>query len=216
MGVVAPAEGYLAGLRDLCTRHGVVLIFDEVMTGFRVHPGGAQALYGVTPDLTCLGKVVGGGFPVGAYGGRADLMAAVAPVGPVYQAGTLSGNPVAVAAGLATLARLGPDAYLQLEARSARLAQGLLDGCRSAGVPATVNRVGSMLTLFFTEGPVRNYDEAKRADAKRYARYFHAMLERGIYLAPSAFEALFVSLAHEEADLDKTLEAHRAALKEAR
>lgn len=210
MGVVPPAPGFLAGLRELCTRHGALLMFDEVITGFRVHYGGAQALYGVTPDLTCLGKIIGGGLPVGAYGGRADLMRQVAPLGPVYQAGTLSGNPLAVAAGLATLRTLQADAgaYERLERLGARLERGVRGAAEKAGVPLTVNRVGSMLTAFFCEGPVRSYTEARRADTKRYARYFHGLRERGVYVAPSQFEAAFVSLAHTEADL---AEAERAA-----
>ncbi len=213
MGVVPPAPGFLEGLRELCTRHGAVLIFDEVITGFRVAFGGAQALYGVRPDLTCLGKIIGGGLPVGAYGGRVDLMRNVAPLGGVYQAGTLSGNPLAVAAGLATIRALSRgDAYERLEALGRRLAQGLEGGARKAGVPLTVNRVGSMLTAFFCAAPVTDYDTAKRADTARYARYFHAMLARGVYLAPSQFEAAFVSLAHTEADIDVTVKAAAEAL----
>jgi glutamate-1-semialdehyde 2,1-aminomutase len=213
MGVVPPAPGFLAGLRELCTRHGAVLIFDEVITGFRIAYGGAQALYGVRPDLTCLGKIIGGGLPVGAYGGRADLMRHVAPLGGVYQAGTLSGNPLAVAAGLATLRALAHgDAYQRLEALGRRLAEGLAAGARSAGVPLTVNRVGSMLTGFFSAGPVTDYASAKRADTQRYARFFHAMRARGVYLAPSQFEAAFVSLAHTEADIEATLKAAADAL----
>jgi len=213
MGVVPPAPGFLDGLRELCTRHGAVLIFDEVITGFRVAFGGAQALYGVRPDLTCLGKIIGGGLPVGAYGGRADLMRNVAPLGGVYQAGTLSGNPLAVAAGLATLHALSRgDVYGRLEALGRRLAQGLEAGAREAGVPLTVNRVGSMLTAFFCAAPVTDYATAKRADTTRYARSFHAMLARGVYLAPSQFEAAFVSLAHTEADIDVTVKAAAEAL----
>jgi glutamate-1-semialdehyde 2,1-aminomutase len=205
MGVVPPAPGFLAGLRELCTRHGALLIFDEVITGFRVAYGGAQERYGVAADLTCLGKIIGGGLPVGAYGGRADLMRQVAPLGGVYQAGTLSGNPLAVAAGLATLRALREDgsAYDRLEALGARLEAGLRRAADKAGVPVTINRVGSMLTGFFTEGPVRSYADARRADTARYARFFHAMLGRGVYLAPSQFEAAFVSLAHTPADLDQ-------------
>ena len=213
MGVVPPAPGFLEGLRELCTRHGAVLIFDEVITGFRVAFGGAQALYGVRPDLTCLGKIIGGGLPVGAYGGRADLMRNVAPLGGVYQAGTLSGNPLAVAAGLATLHALSHGGvYERLEVLGRRLAQGLEAGAREAGVPLTVNRVGSMLTAFFCAAPVTDYATAKRADTARYARYFHAMLARGVYLAPSQFEAAFVSLAHTEADIDATVNAAAEAL----
>lgn len=213
MGVVPPAPGFLEGLRELCTRHGAVLIFDEVITGFRVARGGAQALYGVTPDLTCLGKIIGGGLPVGAYGGRADLMDNVAPLGGVYQAGTLSGNPLAVAAGLATIKALSSGTvYDRLEALGARLAQGLLAGARRAGVPLAVNRVGSMLTGFFCDGPVTDYASAKRADTQRYARYFHALRGRGVYMAPSQFEAAFVSLAHTDADIDATVKAASDAL----
>jgi glutamate-1-semialdehyde 2,1-aminomutase len=204
MGVVPPAPGFLAGLRELCTRHGALLIFDEVITGFRVAYGGAQERYGVQADLTCLGKIIGGGLPVGAYGGRADLMRHVAPLGGVYQAGTLSGNPLAVAAGLATLQALREDrdAYERLERLGAQLEAGFRRAADKAGVPLTVNRVGSMLTGFFTDGPVRNYADARRADTARYGRFFHGLLERGVYLAPSQFEAAFVSLAHTPADLD--------------
>jgi glutamate-1-semialdehyde 2,1-aminomutase len=213
MGVVPPAPGFLAGLRDLTAHHGALLIFDEVITGFRVAYGGAQMLYGVTPDLTCLGKIIGGGLPVGAYGGRRDLMAHVAPLGRVYQAGTLSGNPLAVAAGLATLKALqDPSAYRRLEALGARLQAGLEAAAREAGVPLTVNRVGSMLTGFFTEGPVTDFASAKRSDTARYAKFFHAMLGRGVFLAASQFEAAFVSLAHSEADIDTAAQAARQAL----
>jgi glutamate-1-semialdehyde 2,1-aminomutase len=213
MGVVPPAPGFLAGLRELCTRHGALLIFDEVITGFRVAYGGAQALYGVRADLTCLGKIIGGGLPVGAYGGRRDVMAHVAPLGGVYQAGTLSGNPLAVAAGLATLRALREgDPYGRLEWAGARLERGLRTAAEKVGIPLTVNRVGSMLTGFFTDGPVVDYASARRADTARYARYFHAMLSRGVYLAPSQFEAAFVSLAHTEADLAAAEAAAAAAL----
>jgi len=210
MGVVAPAPGFLEGLREVTARHGSVLIFDEVITGFRVAYGGAQARYGVRPDLTCLGKIIGGGLPVGAYGGRRDLMAHVAPLGGVYQAGTLSGNPLAVAAGLATLRALREgDPYARLERLGARLEAGLRAAADKAGLPVTVNRVGSMLTAFFTDGPVTDYASARRSDTARYGRYFHAMLERGVFLAASQFEAAFVSLAHGEADID---DAARAAM----
>jgi glutamate-1-semialdehyde 2,1-aminomutase len=213
MGVIPPAPGFLEGLRELTSRHGAVLIFDEVITGFRVARGGAQALYRVRPDLTCLGKIIGGGLPVGAYGGRADLMRHVAPLGGVYQAGTLSGNPLAVAAGLATVRALGaPGVYDRLEALGDRLARGLSDGARRAGIPLTVNRVGSMLTGFFCAGPVTDYASAKRADTERYARFFHALCARGVYVAPSQFEAAFVSLAHTEADIDETVKASADAL----
>ena len=213
MGVVPPVPGFLGGLREVTTRHGALLIFDEVITGFRVAYGGAQTLYGVTPDLTCLGKIIGGGLPVGAYGGRRDLMAHVAPLGGVYQAGTLSGNPLAVAAGLATLRALqDPSAYRRLEALGARLQAGLEAAAREAGVPLTVNRIGSMLTGFFTEGPVTDFASAKRSDTARYAKFFHAMLARGVFLAASQFEAAFVSLAHSEADIETAAAAAREAL----
>jgi glutamate-1-semialdehyde 2,1-aminomutase len=213
MGVVPPVPGFLEGLRALCTRTGAILIFDEVITGFRVAYGGAQSRYGVRPDLTCLGKIIGGGLPVGAYGGRRDLMSTVAPLGGVYQAGTLSGNPLAVAAGLAAIHALGQgDPYARLETLGARLAAGLVAAAQAARVPLTVNRVGSMLTAFFCDGPVTNYASARRADRDRYARFFHAMLERGVYLAPSQFEAAFVSLAHTEADVDAAAAAARESL----
>ena len=214
MGVVPPAPGYLQGLRDLCTRHGALLLFDEVITGFRVGPGGAQARYGVRPDLTCLGKIIGGGLPVGAYGGRRDLMEQVSPLGPVYQAGTLSGNPLAVAAGLATLKVLAdPTVYERLDRLGARVESGLSQAAGHAGVALTVNRVGSMLTAFFTAAPVVDLASAKRADTARYARFFHAMLERGVFLAASQFEAAFVSLAHTDDDLDTAARAAREAMK---
>jgi len=206
MGVVPPAPGWLAAIRDLTARHGVILILDEVMTGFRVDPGGAQTLYGVSPDLSCFGKILGGGLPVGAYGGRADLMELIAPAGPVYQAGTLSGNPLAMRAGIETLDILAePGTYAKLEALSARLA---------AGLPGVVNRVGSMLTAFFAPGPVTDYASAARSDTGRYGAFFHAMLRRGVYLAPSQFEAAFLSIAHDEALVDRTIAAAREALKE--
>lgn len=213
MGVVPPAPGFLEGLRAVTAAHGALLIFDEVITGFRVAYGGAQELYGVRPDLTCLGKIIGGGLPVGAYGGSRGVMSRVAPLGPVYQAGTLSGNPLAVAAGLATLAALRDgDAYLRLDTLGARLEAGLRAGAEKAGVPLTVNRVGSMLTAFFCAGPVTDYAGARSADTKRYARYFHAMLERGVALAPSQFEAAFVSLAHRPADIERAATAAAEAL----
>ncbi len=202
MGCVPPAPGFLETLRDLTTRYGALLIFDEVMTGFRVAYGGAQSLYGVRPDLTTLGKVIGGGLPVGAYGGRADIMRLVAPAGPVYQAGTLSGNPLAVAAGLAMLRFLKehPETYQQLERHTAALAA-------SAPAGVTVNRVGSMFTFFFTDEPVTDYESAKRSDAARFSNFFRSMLESGIYLAPSQFEAAFVSAAHSDADIERTVKA---------
>jgi glutamate-1-semialdehyde 2,1-aminomutase len=216
MGVVPPAEGYLAGLRKLCDAHDVLLIFDEVMTGYRVGLGGAQGLYGVNPDLTCLGKIVGGGLPVGAYGGRAEIMEKLSPLGPVYQAGTLSGNPLAMAAGLATLEALHqPGQYEKLEMLSAHLEQGWRSATEQAGVPAYFTRVGSMMCLFFQEGPVSDYSSAARSDTKLYARFFHAMLNRGVYLAPSQFEAVFVSLAHTPELIDQTVAAAASAFEEA-
>jgi glutamate-1-semialdehyde 2,1-aminomutase len=214
MGVVPPAPGFLQGLRAVTREHGALLIFDEVITGFRVAYGGAQELYGVQADLTCLGKIIGGGLPVGAYGGGRALMSEVAPLGGVYQAGTLSGNPLAVAAGLAALRALADRrAYARLEALGARLEQGLGEAARGAGVPLTVNRVGSMLTAFCCDGPVRDYASARRADTARYARFFQGMLARGVYLAPSQFEAAFVSLAHAEADIDAAVAAAAEALR---
>jgi glutamate-1-semialdehyde 2,1-aminomutase len=197
MGVVPPEPGFLQGLRRITREAGSLLIFDEVITGFRVAPGGAQELYGVIPDLTCLGKVLGGGLPIGAYGGRRGLMEQIAPAGPVYQAGTLSGNPLAVAAGLATLEALNQDSYRQLEHAAGRFAAALKLAADTAGVPLTINRVGSMLTAFFTPGPVRDYETAKQANLDRFARWFRRLLEQGILLPPSQFEALFVSTAHD-------------------
>jgi glutamate-1-semialdehyde 2,1-aminomutase len=207
MGCVPPLPGYLEALRAITERYGTLLIFDEVMTGFRVAFGGAQERFGIRPDLTTLGKVIGGGLPVGAFGGRKDIMSKVAPVGPVYQAGTLSGNPLAVAAGLAMLGHLKahPEVYSHLEARTAAL-------CEAAGSGVTVNRAGSMFTLFFSDCPVTDYESAKRSDTARFARFFHAMLERGIYLPPSQFEAAFVSAAHSEEDIRLTAAAIRKAL----
>jgi len=212
MGCVAPAAGYLESLRTITSRHGALLIFDEVMTGFRVAAGGAQQLYDVKPDLTTLGKVIGGGLPVGAYGGRADIMNKVAPAGPVYQAGTLSGNPLAVSAGLAALKRLNADVYAKLESLGRRLERGFVDALAAAKVPGSVNRVGSMLTMFFTNAPVVDFASAKTSDIQRFNAFFHAMLEQGIYLPPSQFECLFISTAHTEADIDRTIEAARRAL----
>ncbi|MFQ6132059.1 MAG: glutamate-1-semialdehyde 2,1-aminomutase [Armatimonadota bacterium] len=214
MGVIPPAPGFLEGLRGLCDRHGIVLVLDEVITGFRVAYGGAQERYGVQADLTTFGKIVGGGLPVGAYGGRREIMEHVAPLGSVVQAGTLSGNPIAMAAGLATIRQLRAEGvYAQLEERSALLEEGLLDAARQAGVPVTINRVGSMMTLFFTADPVTDFDSSSAADGERYARFFHAMLDRGIALAPSKAEAAFVSTAHTRQDIEKTIEAARDALK---
>jgi glutamate-1-semialdehyde 2,1-aminomutase len=204
MGCVPPAPGFLQALREITARHGALLIFDEVMTGFRLARGGAQELYGIRPDLTTLGKVIGGGLPIGAYGGRADIMSRIAPSGPVYQAGTLSGNPLAVSAGLAMLRHIKarPEIYSQMQSHAARLT-----GSAPAGV--TVNRVGSMFTFFFTDQPVTDYQTAKRSDTARFGRFFRLMLERGVYLAPSQFEAAFLSAAHSEEDIDKTAEAAR-------
>jgi glutamate-1-semialdehyde 2,1-aminomutase len=213
MGVVPPAPGFLQGLRDVTRRHGALLIFDEVITGLRVARGGAQELYGIAPDLTCLGKIVGGGLPVGVYGGRTDIMEQVAPLGGIYQAGTLSGNPLAMAAGVETLTLLqAPGVYAELEAKGERLARGLREAAASAGVSAQVNRVGSMLTAFFAKESVRDFASVKQADATRYGVFFRAMLERGVSLAPSQFEAAFVSLAHTTEDLDATIAAAREAL----
>ncbi len=206
MGCVPPRAGYLEALREITAREGALLIFDEVMTGFRVAFGGAQQRYGIRPDLTTLGKVIGGGLPVGAYGGRQDIMSRVAPAGPVYQAGTLSGNPLAVAAGLAMLRylRAHPEIYDQLERRAAAL-------CSAAPKGVTVNRVGSMFTFFFTEAPVTDYESAKHSNTVRFGQFFRAMLDRGVYLAPSQFEAAFLSAAHTEEDLHRTVEAAREA-----
>ncbi len=212
MGVVPPREGFLDGLRDACDRYKALLIFDEVMTGFRVHFGGAQVLYNVRPDLTTFGKVIGGGLPVGAYGGKADLMDLIAPAGPVYQAGTLSGNPLAMAAGLATLDLLDEEAYHTLERTSANLEKRLTDACSQAGVPAAIQRVGSMLTLFFSAEPVYSMDEASKADHARFAKFFHKLLKRGIHLPPSGYEAWFISLAHDSSAIDKTMDAVKQAL----
>ncbi|MDG6909922.1 MAG: glutamate-1-semialdehyde 2,1-aminomutase [Nitrososphaerota archaeon] len=214
MGVVPPADGFLRLLRKKCTDAGAVLIFDEVITGFRVGPGGAQELYGVEPDLTTLGKIIGGGFPVGAYGGRKEIMEMVAPEGPVYQAGTLSGNPVAMAAGLRTLGLLGPREFGTLERRSKALADGLESGAARAGVDLRINRVGSMVGLFFSKRPVGNYAEAKKADPEAYRAFFWKMLESGVYLAPSAYETAFVSLAHRADAIEATVARAGKAFKE--
>ncbi len=214
VGVVPPVEGYLAGLRRLTASHGALLIFDEVITGFRLAYGGAQELFGIAPDLTCLGKVVGGGLPAAAFGGRADLMDRLAPDGDVYQAGTLSGNPLALAAGLKTLEILRrPGAYGRLEELGSRLERGLAAAAAAADVPACINRVGSMLTLFFCPGPVRSYEEAKQADAARFGRFFGAMRDGGVFLPPSQFEAMFVSLAHSEAEVDQVVDRAAEALR---
>ena len=208
MGVVLPAPGFLEGLRQLTRDAGCLLIFDEVITGFRLGFGGAQGYYGIEPDLTCLGKIIGGGLPVGAYGGRAEIMGMVAPDGPVYQAGTLSGNPVAMEAGIVTLNMLKkPGVYQQLEERSERLGQGLVRAAREAGIDATLNRIGSLMSLFFCSESVTGLNSALKSDQEQFARYFTLMLNEGIYLAPSQFEALFVSLSHTREDIDQTIEA---------
>ena len=213
MGLVAPQPGYLEGLRALTTKHGTVLIFDEVMTGFRVAFGGAQARFGVTPDLTTIGKIIGGGLPAAAFGGRADIMQKLAPLGPVYQAGTLSGNPLAMAAGLKAMEILGrPGTYERLEQLGKRLGDGLLAAAQAAGVPAVMNRVGSMLTLFFAAGPVTDYATAKGADTARFGTFFRKLRDRGVFLPPSQFEAMFVSLAHTDGDIDEIVAAAQAAL----
>ncbi len=212
MGCIPPREGYLDGLRRLCDAHGVLLLFDEVMTGFRVAYGGAQQRYRVTPDLTCLGKIVGGGLPCAAYGGREELMRHVAPEGPMYQAGTLSGNPLAMAAGIATLEALrAPRVYEQLEAVSAELEQGLHAAATSAGLPVTIHRVGSMLSVFFSPTTVHNHEQAQACRTDRFAAFFGAMLDQGVVLPPSQFEAWFVSTAHTSRDVARTVEAARNA-----
>ncbi len=215
MGLVKPMEGFLETLRALTEKHGSLLVFDEVMTGFRVAYGGAQERYGIRPDLTTLGKIIGGGMPVGAYGGRQDIMAQIAPEGPVYQAGTLSGNPVAMAAGIATLKQIGHSGFYDaLDERAGRLATGLQKVIENSNVAATVDRVGSMMGLFFTPGPVRNFEEAKTSDLERFSAYYKGMKQRGVYLAPSQFEALFVSSAHNIAHIDETIQAAEAVFAE--
>ncbi len=215
MGVVPPEPDFLAGLRAACDAAGALLVFDEVMTGFRVHPGGAQALYGVRPDLCALGKVIGGGLPVGVYGGRADLMRMIAPSGPVYQAGTLSGNPLAMAAGIATLTALQrPGVWDELERRTATLAAGMAEAAKAAGIPYHGTRVGTMFCGFFTDTAVHDYATAKASDTALFGRFFHCMLSRGIYLAPSQYEAGFMSLAHTDAEIAQTIEAAREAFAE--
>ena len=212
MGVVPPAAGFLEGLRDLCDKHGAVLIFDEVISGFRASKGGAQAVYDVLPDLTCLGKIIGGGLPVGAYGGRVDLMERVAPAGPVYQAGTLSGNPLAMTAGIWALSNLSAPLYRRLGKLTNRLASGLREAARETGVHLTVNAAGSVLTPFFTAASVTDYASATAADADAYGAFFRGMLQRGIYPPPSQFEGWFLSDAHAERDIDRTVSAARRAL----
>lgn len=213
MGLVPPADGFLEGLRALCHREGIVLIFDEVISGFRASTGGAQQVFGVRPDLTTLGKIIGGGLPVGAYGGRAALMDRVSPSGPVYQAGTLSGNPLAMTAGLWTLENLSPRLYKHLSKLGGMLAAGLADAARDAGVPMQINAFGSLLTPFFTDQPVRDFRSAMTADTTRYGRFFQEMLARGVYIPPAQFEAWFISGAHTERDVTRTLKAAREALK---
>jgi glutamate-1-semialdehyde 2,1-aminomutase len=211
MGLVAPAPGFLGGLRAACDAAGALLVFDEVITGFRVEAGGAQARFGIRPDLTCFGKVIGGGLPLAAFGGRADVMELLAPGGPVYQAGTLSGNPLATAAGLAVLDELDDGAYTMLEGRAAQLSSWLEAVIREAGLPVQLPRVGPLLGLFFAEEPPVNFDDAQRADGKLYARFFHEMLDRGQALPPSPFEALFPSLAHTKEELEHTADQAAAA-----
>ena len=216
MGVIPPQEGFLQGLRTMCDREGALLVFDEVISGFRAAVGGAQQVFGVRPDLTCLGKIIGGGLPVGAYGGRADIMDLVAPAGPVYQAGTLSGNPLAMTAGLWSLEELSPALYRHMAKLGSMLAAGLADAARGAGVAMQVNGFGSMLTPFFTATPARDYQSALVADAQKYARFFHGMLQRGVYLPPSQYEAWFLSGAHSERDVHATITAARDTLKSMR
>jgi glutamate-1-semialdehyde 2,1-aminomutase len=214
MGVVPPEKGFLEKARSVCTDYGSLLIFDEVITGFRLSMGGAQELMGIRPDITCLGKIIGGGFPVGAYGANKEIMQFVSPDGPVYQAGTLSGNPVAMAAGLATISLLDRSAYSKLDALSAFLGDGLLKNAENAGVDVTINRAGSMLGLFFTDAEVKDFKSAKKTDRKRYARFHRAMLEGGIYLPPSALETIFLSTAHTKGDVEVTLAVGKKAFKE--
>ncbi|MCX5907481.1 MAG: glutamate-1-semialdehyde 2,1-aminomutase [Deltaproteobacteria bacterium] len=215
MGVIPPREGFLKGLAGLCRQNGALFIFDEVITGFRVQFGGVQSLYGITPDLTCLGKIIGGGMPVGAYGGRREIMEKIAPLGPIYQAGTLSGNPLAMTSGIATLQVLSKkSAYKTLDQMANRLCQGLGKLFQQKGIPARINRLGSMFTLFFTGDEVYDYNSAKRADTGRYAKFFQGMLKNGVWLPPSQFEACFVSLAHTAKDIKETVEAAKNALEE--
>lgn len=213
MGMIPPVDGFLQGLRDVTAADGSLLIFDEVMTGFRVHPGGAQTLYGITPDLTCLGKVIGGGLPVGAYGGRREIMQMVAPVGPMYQAGTLSGNPLAMTAGIETLRAIQePGVWEHFETVGNQLTEGILDAAQKAGIPMQASRVGSMFGFFFTDGEVIDWETAKVADTARFAAYFQAMLDNGVYIAPSQFEAGFLSTAHGQAEIDATVAAAERVL----
>ena len=217
MGVVAPAAGFLEGLREITKREGALLIFDEVITGFRMAYGGAQQVYKIDPDLTVMGKIIGGGLPVAAYGGKRHIMERVAPLGPVYQAGTLSGNPLAMRAGLASLPKLeAPGFYEALNARAQRVAEGLRAGLKDSGVEGVVNVAGSLLTIFFAPGPIRNYGDAKKSDAGRFAAFFQEMLSRGIFLPPSQYEALFVSAAHSDAEIDRTIQAANESLRAVR
>ncbi len=213
MGLVIPEPGFLEAIIDLCKKHGAVSIFDEVMTGCRLSRGGYQGRVGLSPDMTCLGKIVGGGLPLAAYGGRRDIMSKIAPLGPVYQAGTLSGNPIAVTAGLATLERLNDALYTKLEALGARLEAGLVSAAKDAGIDAYVARLGSMITLYFQKGPVKNFADAMKSDTKRFGTFHGKMLERGQYWPPSQFEAAFFSGAHTEADIDATIAAARESLR---
>ncbi len=217
MGVVTPVAGFLEGLRAIADAEGALLLFDEVISGFRLAKGGAQEIYGVRPDLTCLGKIIGGGLPVGAYGGRADLMGRVAPDGPVYQAGTLSGNPLAMAAGKTMLDSLTPAVYAKLDRTARDLERGMKAAAQKAGVAdrVSLNRIGSILTPFFTKGPVRDFDDAKKSDLGAFKRWYHAMLRQGVFVAPAQFEAMFVSTAHGEKEVASTVKAHEIALREA-
>ncbi|MBN2288828.1 MAG: glutamate-1-semialdehyde 2,1-aminomutase [Candidatus Glassbacteria bacterium] len=213
MGVVPPAPGFLQEVREICSNYGALLIFDEVITGFRLAPGGAQEYFGITPDLTCLGKIIGGGLPVGAFGGRAEIMKQLSPLGPVYQAGTLSGNPLSVAAGLFTLKSLVEDPpYRELERKAQRLEQGFRENIANLGLKASLNRVGSLLTLFFTGGPVTDFASARQSDTAAFGKYFHGMLQRGVFVAPSQFEACFVSTALTDEMIGLTVEANRQSL----
>jgi len=214
MGTILPGDGFLPGLRELTKPYGIILIFDEVMSGFRSSFGGAQTTYGVRPDLTCLGKIIGGGLPVGAYGGRQEIMEQVAPLGPVYQAGTQSGNSLTVAAGIAVLTRLrNTQEYEQLEALASTLEAGLLDAAKAARVPVSINRAGSQMTLFFTPSKVVDYATALKSDKEQFAKFFHLLLEKGVYFPPSQFEAFFLSMAHTKTDIKKTIDAARIAFK---
>jgi glutamate-1-semialdehyde 2,1-aminomutase len=214
MGLVPPSDGFLSGLRDLCSRQGIVLIFDEVISGFRASAGGAQAIFGIQPDMTCLGKIIGGGLPVGAYGGRAEIMELVAPAGAVYQAGTLSGNPIAMTAGIWALGRLSPQLYKELARRGSMLAAGLAEAARAAKVPLQVNAFGSLITPFFSAAPVRDYASALNANSSAYATFFRGMLARGVYPPPSQFEAWFLCAAHSDRDVEKTIAAARGAMRD--